>query len=110
MKLRHVGIPVGDLQEAIQFYQQFDFYPLSFESVEIAGGVVEIAKLAHKEGSVIELIDGATAIPHISITTGRLLFEVLKEHRDTKKFKKDGVCYIEDPWGNIIEIVEERGF
>ena len=109
-KLRHAGIVVGDLGQGIEWYQQFNFYPLSFESVEINGKMVELCKMAHKDGSMLELLDGASAVNHVSFTVGKLLFDMLKENHDTKLFKKEGVCYIEDAWGNKIEIVEERGF
>ena len=107
-KLRHVGIVVGDGQEAIKWYGElFNYYPLVFESVEIEGSWVHIAKLAHKDGTILELLDGATARPHISLSVNHLEFEAFKKEHDAEIFEKDGVCYIQDPWGNLIEIVEE---
>ena len=106
-KLRHVGIVVGDGQDALKWYgEMFNYFPIAFESVEIDGRWVHLAKLCHKDGSVIELLDGATARPHVSFTVNPLEFERLKE-LDAKLFEKPGVLYIKDPWGNIIEIVEE---
>ena len=110
MRLRHVGIVVGDLKEAVEWYQRFNYFPLLFESVEVGGGMIELCKLAHKDGSMIELLDGATARPHISVTVNQLEFEMLKENNDAKLFEAPGVMYVEDPWDNIIEIVENRGY
>ena len=110
MKLRHVGIVVGDLNQAIDWYQRFNFFPYSFESVKIAGKMVQLCKLYHKDGSCIELLDGSSAVPHLSITVNRLELEFLKDNFNAKLFEKEGVCYIKDPSGNILEIVEERGY
>ena len=109
MKLRHVGIVVEDLVEAVEWYEKFGYYPYDFESVELRGKMVQLAKLAHKEGSIIEVLEGTTALPHVSFTVNALEFEAIKKTNDANVFEKEGVCYIRDPWSNIIEIVEERG-
>jgi len=110
MKLRHIGIVVNDLKEGVKWYERFNYYPFIWESVLINGGSVEICKMYHKDGSCIELIDGSTGVNHMSITCNQLEFEYLKENNDANMFEKEGVAYIRDPWGNVIEIVMDRGF
>lgn len=105
-RFRHVGIVVGDLDQAVKWYSQFDYYPLNYETVEIAGKAVQLCKLVHREGTTMELLDGSSAVPHVSFTVNHLEFEHLKE-AGAELFEKEGVLYIKDPWDNIIEIVEE---
>jgi len=104
-KLRHVGIVVGDLIPAVKWYEQFNFFPFSFETVEIAGKAVQLCKMYHKDGSCLELLDGVSAVPHISLSVNYLEFKNMK-FSDAGIFEKENSLYIKDPWNNIIEIVE----
>eukprot|EP00918_Siedleckia_nematoides_P029376 GHVU01063341.1.p5 GENE.GHVU01063341.1~~GHVU01063341.1.p5 ORF type:complete len:110 (-),score=13.81 GHVU01063341.1:1829-2158(-) len=108
--IRHYGIPVKDLDISIKFYAKFYFMPYAYENTMIAGKAVAICKLVNKDGQMIELVQGKTAVPHISIAVTKMLFEYLKEEYNAEMFEKEGVCYIKDADNNILEIVEERGF
>lgn len=107
--IRHYGIPVKDLDKAVAFYGEFfHFYPYAYETVKIGKRKAYVAKMAHKNGDVLELVQGG--VPHISLTVNSLMFDKLKEDYDAELFEKEGVCYIKDEDNNIIEIVEHRGF
>ena len=108
--IRHYGIPVKDIDRAIKFYEMLHFQPVSYDNAMINNKPVAICKLENGEGDCIELVQGETAVPHISLTINPLRFEILKSNHDAKMFEKEGICYLFDEDKNVIEIVEERGF
>lgn len=108
--IRHYGIPVKDLDKAISFYAKFYFLPVSYENTKINNSPAAICKLENGKGDVLELVQCKKAVPHISIAVTQMQFEILKDNHDAGLFEKEGVCYIQDDDGNILEIVQERGY
>ena len=107
--IRHYGIPVKNLEDAIKWWEQFYFYPLEFESVDIDGEKVRICKLTNRDNEIIEILEGATAVSHISLSVPLMQFEALKNHK-IGSFEKEDVFYMHDVSGNVIEIVKHRGW
>ena len=107
--IRHYGIPVDDLEAAIEWWKQFYFLPLEYESAEINGESVRICKLTNKDNEVIELVEGKTAVTHISLSVPMMQFEALKNN-ENGMFEKEDVFYMNDDSGNVLEIVKNRGW
>ena len=76
----------------------------------ISGENVAICKLVNKDGEMIELVQGDTAVHHISVNVSPMEFDILKENESTGTFEKENVCYINDSEGNTLEIVKNRGY
>ena len=104
MQLRHVGIAVKDLTRAIDFYRQFGFGILSWSNEYTEKGKIYTAKLDKK----IELIQGRW-MNHFALTVNSLAdFNLPSKPIFSKETDTVKVCYITDPDGNVIELVQEK--
>lgn len=94
--LRHVGIVVSDMDRAIRFYGSLGCNVISRCHETWGRKRIEVCKMTHN----IELIKGFWE-RHTAFTVDNLDgFNVVLR-------KKPGVKFIEDPFGNVIELVKE---
>lgn len=107
-KLRHVGILVKDMFESMIFYRELGFGITStlrdWSNEYTEKGKIYTAKLNNQ----IELIGGPW-MPHFAITVESLnRFKLPPKPIFSKETDRVKVCYIQDPDGNVIELVEEK--
>lgn len=105
-KLRHVGIVVRDLPKALAFYKQLGFGAVAQEwsSDSTDKGTISMIKLDNQ----IELVS-AHWMNHFALTVDSLdKFELPSKPIFSKETDTVKVCYITDPSGNVIELVEEK--
>ena len=127
VKLRHVGIVVKNLPKALAFYKQLGFglivskqteytskdtlYMVKLNSeIELTHGRIagEGTIVTAKVNSQIELIKG-NWMNHFALTVDHLNnFKLPDKPIFQKETKTARVCYIQDPDGNVIELVEEK--
>lgn len=126
--VRHFCLIVKDLEKSIKFYQDYfqmelfkqDTLSLLYSEklFNIPGIKIRYAKLIDrtKEGKILELIETNKKIgSHIAFTVSDIdeLYEDLKDKVkfSSKPFKAlDGkvrLCYLNDPDGNGIELVQD---
>lgn len=105
-RLRHVGIRTRDFHKSTAFYMGLGIgLNLQNRSVEYTdGGRLSILKLDNQ----IELVD-AFWMNHFALTVDDLdSFNLPDKPIFSKETDKVKVCYIQDPDGNVIELVEEK--
>jgi catechol 2,3-dioxygenase-like lactoylglutathione lyase family enzyme len=95
---------VKNLDRSVQFYRGLGFYPVQGSREIWDGATLNIMKMG-TVGGVLELVEGVWR-PHIAINTNEL--ERLAWGRDIVNRPTVRVCFIEDPDGNWIELVEEK--
>ncbi len=114
-KIRHLGLVVTDLKQALRFYQRFGFVKLIKRGSTERWGKEElkVLKLIKSKGEILELIQGNWK-PHIALTMiskedfwidHAIKSDVLIEH---KKVGSLEIIYLKDPSGNYVEVVRER--
>ena len=127
VKLRHVGIVVKDLAESVGFYRRLGFGTIISKQTEYTEkGPIHTVKLNNqielthgryaengklytaKLNNQIELILGPW-MNHFALTVDDLnRFKLPDKPIFSKETDKVKVCYIQDPDGNVIELVEEK--
>lgn len=118
--LRHVGIPVYNLEKMTRWY--CDMFKLKLlqvteEDDDYIGklydhaGHLTTAKLIDKNGVVLELLQYTSGyqkevVPHVAFT--------VKEHGDFSRAYSENnpegkacVAFVKDPEGNLLELVQE---
>jgi len=114
-RLRHMGIRVKNLKEAIRFYRYFQFRVISRSRETWLCKPLKIVKMEDHKGNRIELIEGGWE-PHVAITvnqTGAMdmiwrdLIQVVYQPVAYRKKKNLEVFFIRDPSGNLVEVVNE---
>lgn len=117
-KIRHLGLVVTDLKQALKFYQKFGFTKLTVRGSTERWGKEElkVQKLINSKGEVLELIQGNWK-PHIALTViskGKPMEEIWINHAIKAdvliEYKKVGnleIIYLKDPFGNFVEVVSE---
>ena len=100
--IRHIGIPVVNVIDSMNFYMQFGFKTDLATVENWGGGDLIIAKLAAPGiDTQIELVEGDW--PHhfavqVPMNFSAESFKIWK--------RKQNVTFIEDPSGNLIELVK----
>jgi len=96
-KLQHVAITVPDIKKALDWYRsEFD--------VETAYADDSWALLQFENIALALVLPGQHP-PHIAVERDKAeLFGPLISHRD-----QTASVYIQDPWGNAIEIMKAKG-
>ena len=114
--IRHTGIVVKDLDRSISFYRDLGFAVVSREKVSIGGKKLDTCKLRgpphlmsyRKYGNyyspLIELIQDPW-FPHIAVGVDNL--DAYSWGQTVHQTPGHRICFIEDPDGNKIELVEE---
>ena len=96
--LRHVGLVVSDMDRAIKFYQKLGLKIISKNEEHWGPKWIKVCKMTHG----LELIEG--------VWVWHVAFEVdsMEDWRMCDLYaRKDGVKFIKDPDGNVIELVKE---
>ena len=100
--LRHVGIPVVNLDRSRDFYERLGFRMESWAR-EKWRRELQVMKLRTRDDSTcLELIEGVWQ-PHIAIEV-----ESIDPWRNLVEFCKEPAYYVRDPDGNYLELVEVR--
>lgn len=107
-QLRHVGIRFTDVARTFCFYQNlgFDIDSRIWSREYTDRGIINIIKFDNQ----IELING-NWMNHFALTVDSLDdFKHLLPDKPvfSKETDKVKVCYIQDPDGNMVELVEEK--
>ena len=96
LNLRHVGIVVSDMDRAIRFYGSLGCQVIMRHPETWDNARIEVCKMTHN----VELIQGKW-YNHMAFTVDNL------EGFNVMLTQKPDVKFIQDPWGNVIELVKE---
>jgi len=103
--LRHAGIPVKNLERAIEFYKNLGFRMVTY-SQERWPRALEVVKMAAPgEKSCIELVQAHAGIwyPHVAVSVPEIDRWV-----GQVQFFKEPAYFILDPDKNFVELVEVK--
>ena len=107
-QIRHIGFPVGDIEEAKKFYREFGFAELAYGWEKWDGKWLRISKMwLPNGGGCIELVQGNWE-PHVSIEVEEFPMGVKLSKTRTKGDLT--VCFARDPSGNMVEFLFQTKF
>ena len=94
--LDHIAIVVGDISKAVDWYQSN--FEVDLEYLDESWALLKFNNIS------LALVLPNQHPPHLAITRENLdAYEPLVEHRDGTKS-----VYVDDPWGNVIELMKAR--
>lgn len=97
--LRHVGLVVSDMARAIRWYRKLGCRVIRNSTEEWGGKKLQVYKMTNN----IELIKGMW-VKHAAFTV-----DSMEDCRIWDTYaRKDGVIFVRDPDGNVIELVKEE--
>ena len=111
--IRHTGIVVKDLNRSMDFYRNLGFVITSQEKTVIAGNVLDTCKMVQ---AIVDPVWITTAIELIQVLEGSYFSHIAVEVDNLDEYSwgvvvhyspGHRICFIEDPDGNKIELVEE---
>jgi catechol 2,3-dioxygenase-like lactoylglutathione lyase family enzyme len=108
--LRHAGIRVTDLVAARKFYEPLGFHTYAGSHETWDGVRLKTLKLLSK-GGILELIEtkGDWPAHHVALTVKDLYQTQFPVFGPGKEDEHVAVLYCQDPWGNWIELVQQKG-